>query len=102
VVDEFIFDRTNVVSHAHASVVDGNGVKCTTTSDTNTTEHKSDENTSKSLELKRKEKIFMERCIGMIRESDKTLMDSLKANDDIKMDLLMSMQNIMKKLVDKL
>ena len=28
-VDEFMFDRANVISHAHASVVDGDGVKCT-------------------------------------------------------------------------
>jgi len=36
-VDEFMFDRVNVVSHAHASVVDGDGVKGTTTLETNTT-----------------------------------------------------------------
>ena len=44
----------------------------------------------------------MERCIGEICESSKGLMESLKANDDIKMALLMSMQQTMQKLVDKL
>ena len=44
----------------------------------------------------------MERCIGELKESSKMLVDSLKANDDIKMALLMSMQKTMEKLVDKL
>ena len=101
-VDGFMFDRANVVLHAHASAMDGDGVKCTTTSETNTTEQRSGESTSKSLEPKRKDKMFLERCIGEIRESSKSLMDSLKANDDIKMVLLMSMQQTMQKLVDKL
>ena len=34
-VDKFMFDKANVVSHAHTSTVHGDGVKCTTTSDTN-------------------------------------------------------------------
>ena len=88
--------------HAHTSVVDGDGLKCTTTSDTNTMEHRTGESTSKSSEPKRKEDVFMERCIGEIRESSKILMDSLKANDDIKMVLLMNMKKTMEKLVEKL
>ena len=83
-VDEFMFDRANVVSHAHASAVDGNGVKCTITSETNTTEQRSGESISKLPEPKRKEDMFMERCIGEICESSKSLMESLKANDDIR------------------
>ena len=101
-VHEFMFDRANVVSHAHASAMDGDGVKCTTTSETNITEQRSGESSSKSPEPKRKEDIFMKRCIGEIRESSKSLMESLEANDDIKMALLMSMQQTMQKLVDKL
>ena len=101
-VDEFMFDRANIVSHAHASAVGGDGVKCTTTSETNTTEQRSGESSFKSPEPKWKEDMFMERCIGEIRESSKGLMKSLKANDDIKMTLLMSMQQTMQKLVDKL
>ena len=46
--------------------------------------------------------MFMEHYIGEIRESSKSLMESLKANDDIKMALLISMQQTMQKLVDKL
>ena len=49
-VDEFMFDRANVVSHAHASAVGGDEVKCTTTSETNTTEQRSRESSSKSPE----------------------------------------------------
>ena len=33
-VDEFMYDRASVVSHAHASVVNPDGLKCTGTSDT--------------------------------------------------------------------
>jgi hypothetical protein len=101
-VDEFMFDRANVVSHAHASAMNADGLKSTATSDTNTTEQRSGESTSKSPESKRKEDIFMERCIGEIRESSKSLMESLKASDDMKMALLMSMQQTMQKLVEKL
>ena len=101
-VEEFMFDRANVVSHAHASVVDGDGVKCTTTTDTNTTEHRSGESTLKSPEPKRKEDTFMEKCLGEIRESGKALMESFKSADDMKMTLLLSMQKTMEKLVDKL
>ena len=90
-VDEFMFDRANVMSHAHASVVDGDGVKCTVTSETNTTEQKNGESSSKSPEPKQKEDLFVEQCSGELKESSKILLDSLKANDDIKMALLMSM-----------
>ena len=44
----------------------------------------------------------MEKCMGEIRESGKTLMESLKANEDMKMALLMSMQKTMQKIVDKM
>jgi hypothetical protein len=101
-VDEFMFDIANVVSHAHTNGVDGDAVKCTITFDTNTTEQRSSDSTLKLSELKRKEDVFLERCLGEIRESSKNLMDNLKANDDIKLALLMSMQKTMKKLVDKL
>ena len=46
--------------------------------------------------------MIIERCIGDIKENNKIVMDSLKANDDIKMTLLMSMQKAMQKLVKKL
>ena len=101
-VDEFMFDRANVVSHAHASAVGGDGVKCTMTSDTNTTEHRSVENTSKSPMPKRREEMLMERCVGDICETSKILMENLKANEEMKMALLMSMQQTMQKFVDKL
>ena len=47
-VDEFIFNRANVVSHAYASTINPDNPKCTATSDTNTTEQWSRESTSKS------------------------------------------------------
>jgi hypothetical protein len=68
----------------------------------NTTEQQSGENTSKSSEPKRKDDIFMKRCIGEIRETSMTLLESLKVNDDIKMIFLMNMQQTMHKLVEKL
>ena len=55
-------------------------------------EHKSGESISKSPEPKRKDDIFLERCLGRIEESSKNLMNSLKASDDMKMTLLMTMQ----------
>ena len=63
---------------------------------------KSGESTSKSPGTKRREDMFMEKCMGEIRESGKTLMESLKANEDMKMALLMSMQKTMQKIVDKM
>lgn len=101
-VDEFMHDRANVVSHAHASTMNPDGPKSASTYDTNTTEHRSGKSTSKSPEPRRKEDTFMERCTGEIRESSMTLMDSLKASDDMKMALLMSMQQTMMKLIEKL
>ena len=58
----------------------------------NTTEQRSGESTSKSSESKHKEDIFFERCNGEIRDSSKSLMESMKASDDMKMALLISMQ----------
>ena len=101
-VDEFMSDRAHVVSHAHASAMDPDGPKSANAQFTNTTDHKSDEDTSKSPEPKRKDDIFLERWLGRIEESSKFLMDSLKASDDMKMTLLMSMQQTMQKLVEKL
>ena len=97
-----MFDRANVVSHAHANAVNPDGPKCTAISNTNTTEQRSGESTSKSPEPKRKDDMFMKRCIGKIRETSRTLMESMKASDDMKMALLMSMQQTMQKLVEKL
>ena len=58
-VDEFIFDRTNVVSHAHASARNADGVKSTATSITITIDQNSGENTLKSPEPKRNPDPFM-------------------------------------------
>ena len=101
-VDEFMFDRANVVSHACVSAINPDGPKCAATSNTNTTEQRSGENTSKSPEPKCKDDMFLERCIGEIMESNRTLMESMKASDDMKMALLMSMQQTMQTLVEKL
>ena len=103
-VDEFMSDRANVVSHAHASAVNSNGFKSDTMPvfETNTTTQGSGECTSKSPEPKRKDDVFMERCLREIRESSNSLMDRLQKSEDIKIALLMSMQATMQKLVDKL
>ena len=100
-VDEFMSDRAHVVSHAHASATNPDGPKDASASLANTTEHKSGESTSKSPEPKRKEEIFLERCLGRLEESSKNIMDSLKTSDEMKMALLMSMQQTMQKLVEK-
>ena len=101
-VDEFMFDRANVVSHAHASAVNPDGLKCMATSDTNTMEQRCGDSSSKSPEPKRKDNIFMKWCIGEIRETSRNLMESMKASDNMKMALLMSMQQTMQKLIEKL
>ena len=101
-MDEFMSDRAHVKVHAHASATNPDGPSSTTDSDTKTTAHKSGETTSKSPEPKRKEDIFLERCLSEIRENSKLLMESMKASEEMKMVLLMSMQKTMKKMVDKL
>ena len=101
-IDEFMSDRAHVISHAYASAMDPDGPKYASASDTNMTEHNARESTSKSPEPKRKEEIFLERCLGRIEDSSTKLMDTLKASDEMKMTLLMSMQSIMQKLVDKM
>ena len=90
-VDEFMYDMANVMSHAHASAFNLDGPAITGTSDTNTMEHRSGEGTSKSYEPKRKEDIFLEQCIGKMKESSKNTSEFMKASDEIKMFLFMSM-----------
>ena len=101
-VDEFMFDRANVVPHAHSSAVNSDGPKCVANSDTNTYDQRSGESISKSPEPKHKEEIFLERCIGKIEESGKSLIEGMKSSEDMKMALLLSMQQTMAKLVQKL
>ena len=101
-VDEFMSDRAHVVSHAHASTTNPEGPSKTSASDTFNVEHKSGESSSKSPGPKRKEDSLVERCIGEMKESSKTLMDGLKASDDIKLSLLLSMQQTMQEIAKKL
>ena len=100
-VNEFVSDRTHVVSYAHANVTNPNGMKFTSASATTSMEHNASESTSKYPEPKRNDDIFLERYIGRIEESNKAIMNTLKASDDMKMSILMSMQQTMQKLVDK-
>ena len=58
VVNEFMSVRSHVSSHAHASVTNPDGMRSISASDTHTSEHKSEENTSKSPETKRKKTFF--------------------------------------------
>ena len=97
--DKFMPDRTHVVSHAHASATNPDGLKFTSSSVTNTMKHNASESTSKSPKPKRKEDIFLERFIGKIEESNKSIMDKSKRSDDMKMTLLMNMLQTMQKLV---
>ena len=101
-VDEFMSDRAHVVSHAHASAMNPDGPKAASGSFPNNTDLKSGESTSKYPEPKRKDDIFLERCLTRIEDNSKNVMDSLKASDDLKMSLLISMQQTMAKLVEKL
>ena len=101
-MDEYMYDRANVTSHAHASATNPDGPAVTVTSEPNTTEHRSGENTSQSPEPKRKEDMFLERCFSKMEESSKSIVESMKTSDEMKMTLFMSMQDTMKKLVDKL
>ena len=89
-VDEFMFDRANVVSHAHANAMNPDGPKGTSTPNTSTTEQQSGKSTSKSPKPKRKDELAMERCIDEMRDTSKTLIECLKAIEDMKMNLLMS------------
>lgn len=96
-VDEFMFDRANVVSHAHSSAINPDGPKGAATSNTNT-----NESVSPSPKHKRKDELVMERCMGEMRDTSNNLIDSLKASDEMKMNLLTSISQTMQKLVEKL
>ena len=101
-LDEFMSDKAHVVTHVHASATNSDGPKLTIFSDTNTAVHKSWERKSKSPRPKRNEDVFRTRCPGEIRETSKQWVDSMKASEDMKLVLLMSMQKTMEKLVEKL
>ena len=101
-VDEFMFDRANVVSHAHASANYPDGPVGTATSNSKTTEHRSGESITKSPEPKRKDEVALDRCISEMRDTSKNLIDALKASDEMKLGILMSIQQTMQKLVEKL
>ena len=100
-VDEFMFDRTNVLSHAHASARNADGVNTTATSIAPTIDQKSGESTSKSPEPKRNPDPFMQQYLSEIRESSKNLTDTLKSIEEAKMSLLIDLKETMKKLVEK-
>lgn len=89
-VDEYMYDRANVVSHAHASATNPDGPAVTVTSEPNTTEHRRVESTSKSHEPKRKEDMFLERCFSKTEDSVKNIVESMKVSDEMKMILFMS------------
>lgn len=101
-VDEFMYDRAHVVSHAHASAVNPDGPKFGSNSDTSHTEHRSGESTSKSPEPRRKDDMVLAECVSEFRDTSRTLMENMKSSDEMKMALLMTMQQIMLKLVEKL
>lgn len=101
-VDEFMFDRAIVVSRAYASAQNADELKSTATSMTNTIAKKSGEITSKSSKPKRNLDVFMQQYISEIRESSKSLMNTLKFIEEAKMSLLISIQKTIQKLVDKL
>jgi hypothetical protein len=44
----------------------------------------------------------MDRCLEEIKETGANMIQALKSNDELKMALLMSMQQTMQKLVEKL
>ena len=101
-VDEFMSDRAHVVSHAHASAMNPDGPIAASGSVLGNTDNKSGENTSKSPEPKSKDEIFLERCLDRIENNSDKLLGSLKASDDLKMSLLISMQQTLAKLAERL
>lgn len=101
-VDEFMSDRAHVVSHAHASASNPDGPKLSSTTETNTTKLRSGESVSKSPEPKRKDEVFMERCLGEIRETSTSLINTMKSSEEMRMALLLSMQTTMQKMIEKM
>ena len=101
-VDEFMSDRAHVVSHAHASASNPDGPKLSSTTETNTTKLRSGESVSKSPEPKRKDEVFMERCLGEIIEISTSLMNTMKSSEEMRMALLLSMQTTMQKMIEKM
>ena len=101
-VDEFMFDRAIVISCAYASAQNADELKATATSITNIIDQKSGEITSKSPKPKRNPDVFMQQYITEIRKSSKSLTNTLKFIEEAKMSLLISIQETIQKLVDKL
>jgi hypothetical protein len=90
---KLVYDQANVMSHAHASAINPDGPAVTATSDVNTTwPQPNGDSTSKAPEPKRKDDMFMERCINVIEDGSNRLIDSFKTSDEMKMALLFSMQ----------
>lgn len=100
-VDEFMSDRAHVVAHAHASATNPDGPKSANTFPNTSADNNPNEGTSKSPEPKRKDEVFLERYIGRIEESSNRIMDTLMASEKLKMNVLLSMQQSISKLIDK-
>lgn len=100
-VDEFMSDWAHIITHVHANAIDPDGPKSAMPLDTNTTDFKSNKSSSTSSKPNAKPEMFLERFINEITKSSKSLMDSLMTFNEMKMSLLISMQQTMQKLVEK-
>ena len=90
-------DRAHVVSHAHGSAQEDDVIEKGEGSNIVSVVP-----LEKSVEKPNKHEQSMERCLEEMRESGKQMMDNLKTTEDIKIPLLLSMQETMKALVEKL
>jgi hypothetical protein len=90
-------DRAHVVSHAHGSAPENDFIEKGEGSN-----FVSVVPLEKSVEKPKKYEQLMERCLEEMRESGKQMMENLKTTEDIKITLLISMQETMKALVEKL
>ena len=86
----------------HVSAMNPDGFKGGAILDIDTVEIRDGESTSKSPEPKRKEDIFLEQCVGKIEDSSDKLIQVMKSSDKMRMTLLLSVQQTMMKLVEKL
>lgn len=100
-VDEFMSERANVVSHAHGSAYVPEDVEKTGDSKFDLPKNP-DELKDRRSEKRKKEDALLSDCLEEVRSSRKLLLDTIQATETAKLELFKSMQETMAKLIDKI
>ncbi len=107
-VDEYTFDRLNVISHVHGIAHERKGVQPTIPLnkdfpiDVKLEEVKKESSLTCSKEKKIKDENLLNECLQKVQENGIYFMENMKAIEDAKFLLFKSMQETMSKLVENL